>query len=98
MSRLVKFLAVTMLCQLLLVPAAVHADEEVPTEKEVMQAEGTPPVIPHKVKESDAHHCLKCHEEGKKGAPVTPHPERRTCTECHVPAAGFDEDDGGRKK
>ncbi|HEY5975076.1 MAG TPA: hypothetical protein VIU41_10055 [Geobacteraceae bacterium] len=78
--------------------AALADDEQVPTEKEVIQAEGMPPTIPHKVKESDAKHCLKCHEKGKKGAPVTPHPERRTCTECHIPSSGFDAEHGGKKK
>lgn len=63
-------------------------DEPVPTEKEVMQAEGVPPLIPHppyqvKGKEGDGA-CLVCHEEGIKNAPPTPHAERRGCTQCHV--------------
>jgi nitrate reductase cytochrome c-type subunit len=93
-----RLLVMAALLHLPLVAVPAFADEDGPTEKEIMQAEGTPPVIPHKVKESDATKCLACHEKGKKGAPVTPHPERRTCTGCHVPADGFQDEAGGRKK
>jgi nitrate reductase (cytochrome), electron transfer subunit len=99
MLRLVKSLAVTLLCQLLLAPLPVSADDEVPTEKEVMQAEGVPPVIPHRVLEDyTTKTCLGCHETGKKGAPVTPHPERQNCTQCHVPKDGFAPAKGLKKK
>lgn len=88
--RLIRLLAVALLVNLMALPALVPAQEEVPTEKEVKQAEGEPPVIPHKVSEKDsARKCLSCHRKGIKGAPVTPHPERKACTQCHVPAEGF---------
>jgi len=56
------------------------------------QYPGSPPFIPHKVEEPDlaAVDCLACHarggwtEELKKNTPVTPHPEREACRQCHV--------------
>jgi len=78
-----------LLAVLLTPPALALADEgPVPTEQEVLQAEGTPPLIPHapyeiRGKEGDAT-CLVCHEEGINNAPQTPHAERRGCTQCHV--------------
>lgn len=90
MKPFAKVLAVATVACFMLVPLASMAQEEVPTDKEVSQAESEPPTIPHKVLESDtAKECLVCHKTGKKGAPVTPHPERKACTQCHVPTAGF---------
>ncbi|HEY6873660.1 MAG TPA: hypothetical protein VI298_13140 [Geobacteraceae bacterium] len=83
MGYLCRALAVAALLQVLALPAL--AEEGVPTEREIMESEGEPPVIPHRVADTDtARECLKCHETGKKGAPVTPHPERKACTQCHV--------------
>ncbi len=88
MKIVVRFLAAATLLQFLFAPFAVLADNRVPTEKEVMQAEDAPPVIPHRVADDATfRNCLTCHETGKRGAPVTLHPERRNCTQCHV--AGF---------
>lgn len=50
---------------------------------------GAPPTIPHRtLMRSD---CMSCH--GPKGlfALRTPHPERQSCTQCHVPAATNDQ-------
>lgn len=50
---------------------------------------GAPPTIPHRtLMRSD---CMSCH--GPKGlfALRTPHPERQSCTQCHVPAAANDQ-------
>ncbi len=50
---------------------------------------GAPPVVPHRtLMRSD---CMSCH--GPKGlfALRTPHPERQSCTQCHVPAAVNDQ-------
>ncbi|MBK8040779.1 MAG: hypothetical protein IPK22_27155 [Verrucomicrobiaceae bacterium] len=50
---------------------------------------GAPPTIPHRtLMRSD---CASCH--GPKGlfALRTPHPERQSCTQCHVPAAANDQ-------
>jgi len=85
MRRLVRLCAVAALLNYLVLPMPAMADEVVPTEKEISQAEGMPPLIPHRIADTDtAKVCLKCHETGKKGAPVTPHPERKACTQCHV--------------
>jgi nitrate reductase cytochrome c-type subunit len=85
MRRLVRLCAVAALLNYLMLPMLALADEAVPTEKEISQAEGMPPLIPHRIADADtAGDCLKCHGTGKKGAPVTPHPERKACTQCHV--------------
>jgi nitrate reductase cytochrome c-type subunit len=85
MRSLVRLWAVAALLHYLVLPMPALADEAVPTEKEISQAEGMPPLIPHRIADTDtARECLKCHETGKKGAPVTSHPERKACTQCHV--------------
>ena len=71
----------------LAVPQPRADDEQVPSEKEVQQAEGMPPLMPHAMPKPGKNGqltCLDCHETGKKGAPQTPHPERKLCTQCHV--------------
>jgi len=76
-------LAALLLCSITAAP--VHSDE-VPTEKEVMEAQGSPPLIPHRIADNEeGKSCLACHEEGVNGAPPTSHPERIACTQCHVP-------------
>ena len=96
MKQVIRFLALAALLQFLTIPFPVFADEQVPTEQEIMQAEDEPPVIPHRVSENDTFKvCLKCHESGKKGAPMTSHPERKNCTQCHVAGAVKE---NGRKK
>lgn len=50
---------------------------------------GAPPVVPHRtLMRSD---CMSCH--GPKGlfALRTPHPERQSCSQCHVSAAASDQ-------
>ena len=85
MRRLVRLCAVAALLNYLVLPMLALAGEPVPTEKEISQAEGMPPLIPHRIADTDTgRECLKCHETGKKGAPVTSHPERKACTQCHV--------------
>ena len=54
---------------------------------------GAPPSIPHPVSEGNigSKQCLKCHENGgfvqkfNAYSPVTPHPEKINCLQCHVP-------------
>ena len=88
MKCVIRFLAMIALFQFLLLPVPLFAGDQVPTEKEIMQAGNEPPLIPHLVSDAaTAVDCLKCHETGKKGAPVTSHPERRNCTQCHVAGA-----------
>ena len=85
MKHLIKAALVAATVALLAVPFTVVASEEDGvTEKEVKSAEGTPPVVPHTImKNGELRNCLSCHEEGKNGAPQTPHPERKYCTQCH---------------
>jgi len=84
MRMLLRCCAVASLATLLSLPAAVFAEEEENYDKDASQAESTPPMIPHRIKDtSDGRYCLGCHKEGIKGAPVTPHPERLSCTGCH---------------
>lgn len=55
---------------------------------------GAPPTVPHKIEQGSigSKQCLKCHENGgfvqKLNAytPVTPHPEKINCMQCHVKA------------
>ncbi len=85
MKRVIRFIAVAALLQFMTIPFQAIADDQVPTEQEIMQAEDVPPVIPHRVSGNDTYKdCLKCHESGKKGAPMTSHPERKNCAQCHV--------------
>ncbi|MBI4322255.1 MAG: hypothetical protein HY675_27495 [Chloroflexi bacterium] len=42
-----------------------------------------PPAIPHPVTSQE---CVRCHREGKEGAPKMNHPARGTCSSCHKPA------------
>jgi len=66
------------------IPSWASEDDGV-TDQDVSAAEGVPPVTPHSTtKNGELRNCLSCHEEGKNGAPLTPHPERKTCTQCHV--------------
>ena len=54
---------------------------------------GAPPIIPHAVANDgvigDA--CLSCHQDGgfvpeyNAYTPITPHPEKENCRQCHVP-------------
>ncbi len=59
---------------------------------------GAPPSIPHDVEERNmgSNSCLKCHENGgfvnkyNAYSPVTPHPEKINCRQCHVPKKSND--------
>jgi len=87
MKRLVICLALTAFLQAAAsaLPAWAEEEEGAPTTQEISQAENEPPVIPHWVADTvTGKECLVCHEKGKDGAPQTPHPERLTCTQCHV--------------
>ncbi|MCS6914894.1 MAG: multiheme c-type cytochrome [Myxococcales bacterium] len=51
--------------------------------------DGAPPVIPHPVDALGRRDCLGCHRDGLQLpdgalAPVTPHPERTNCLQCHI--------------
>lgn len=85
MRLLFRYCAVASLVALLALPIVVSADESENYEHDARNAENTPPRIPHLIKDtSDGAYCLGCHRTGLKGAPETPHPERLSCTGCHV--------------
>ena len=44
---------------------------------------GNAPAIPHAVTSTDTQSCLACHKNGDNGTPVTSHPDRGSCTDCH---------------
>ncbi|MDR3581387.1 MAG: hypothetical protein P4L44_15610 [Oryzomonas sp.] len=63
----------------------VQAEEREDYESDARYAEGQPPAIPHPFRDTaDGKYCLRCHGTGLNGAPLSPHPVRITCTECHV--------------
>ncbi len=62
---------------------AADADVGPPPPPWAPAFEGAPSMMPH-----DAFGCgiacLDCHETGLADAPITPHPERSICTQCHL--------------
>lgn len=53
----------------------------------VKDPKGRPPVVPHRLVLRE--NCAACHAgEGRAGAPVTSHPERTNCVQCHVVQVG----------
>ena len=69
---------------LIALPVIVSADEAENYDKDAEYAEGTPPMIPHRITDtSDGEYCLGCHRTGINGAPMSPHPVRLSCTGCH---------------
>jgi len=54
-------------------------------EKDAREAEGVPPMIPHRVDaNATGEACLTCHRTGTNGAMPTPHPMRLDCVQCHA--------------
>jgi hypothetical protein len=84
MKILLRWCAGTSLLALLALPVIVNADDAENYDKDAEYAEGTPPMIPHRITDtSNGEYCLGCHLTGINGAPFSPHPIRLTCTECH---------------
>ncbi len=84
MKILFNCCTVVALVVFLALPVVVSADEANNYAKDAEYAEGTPPMIPHRFKDtSDGEYCLGCHRTGVKGAPLSPHPIRLSCTGCH---------------
>lgn len=59
------------------------ADEKDDYAKDAEYGEGTPPMVPHPIDNRTGEACLACHRTGLNGAPLTPHPIRLDCTQCH---------------
>lgn len=78
----------------------VMADEEgEDLESDARYAEGAPPTIPHRVEaNATGESCLACHRSGVNGAPITPHPLRLDCVQCHVPGEGAVREEGKKGK
>lgn len=84
MRILHRYCAVASLAALLALPVIVCAEEGVNYDSDARQAESTPPMIPHKFRDTaGGDFCLNCHGTGINDAPITPHPNRLNCTGCH---------------
>ena len=84
MRILFRSCAVTFLIAALALPIVASADDTQNYAKDASQAENTPPMIPHHIKDTaDGTYCLGCHGSGVNGAPMSPHPVRLYCTGCH---------------
>jgi len=80
-----RFLAAAGLVAALTFPAMTWAAEPDDYAADARQTGGDPPLIPHLVRDdATGKECLVCHKDGIKGAPQTSHPERLSCTQCHV--------------
>ena len=81
MKMLIRCLLAACLCLFALPAFADEKGEDY--EKDARYAESTPPMVPHRIDEKTSEACLACHRTGVKGAPVSPHPIRLDCTQCH---------------
>jgi nitrate reductase cytochrome c-type subunit len=98
MKRVLFPLVAVSLTAGLLLPFSVMADED-DYEKDARYAEGTPPVVPHKMDvNATGDACLVCHLEGKNGAPVSPHSVRIDCVQCHVQGEIKEKKESRKKK
>lgn len=78
-------LAMFFLCLLAMAVPALADEQEDDLERDARYAEGAPPMIPHRIDvNATGEACLACHKEGLHGAPMTPHPERLDCVQCHA--------------
>ena len=79
-----RFCCLVILACLSLLALPVMAEENHSDyEQDARYAEGTPPMVPHRIDNKTSSECLACHQEGLNGAPMTPHPVRLDCTQCH---------------
>ena len=74
---------VSLACLFVLALPALADEKENDYEKDARYAEGTPPMVPHRIDDKTSAACLGCHRDGLNGAPITPHPIRLDCTQCH---------------
>lgn len=85
MTRSIRFLTVVVLTTLLALPVLSLADEPINLEADAKLTGGDPPTVPHQIADdATGQSCNACHKDGLKGAPMTSHPERLGCTQCHV--------------
>lgn len=86
MTRSIRFLTIASLVTMLALPVLVLADEAaVNFSADAKLTGGDPPTVPHLIADdATGASCNACHQTGLKGAPMTSHPERLGCTQCHV--------------
>lgn len=85
MSMLIRFLAVAGLAVAVALPSLCLAEGPGDYEADARYAEQAPPLIPHRIGgDANGEVCLSCHRTGVNGAPLSPHPVRLYCTQCHV--------------
>jgi cytochrome c-type protein NapB len=85
MSLFIKFLTVAGLAATLAFSSLALADEP-DYAADARKTGGDPPTVPHQIADdATSESCNVCHRTGIKDAPVTSHPERMGCTQCHVP-------------
>lgn len=78
-------LAAAALAAVLMLPPPALAAEPDNYEADARYAEDVPPLIPHRIAvDANGEACLACHKAGLNGAPLSPHPVRLNCTQCHV--------------
>ncbi len=77
----VLWIVILLALVLLLAGAAFSAPAWDPGRRELESR--TPPQIPHSTE--GRRDCLSCHRDGLR-PPITPHPERVNCVQCHVPS------------
>lgn len=82
MKLLFRYL-VSLACLCALALPAVADENGEDYEKDARYGEDTPPMVPHRIDNKTGEACLACHLSGLNGAPITPHPVRLDCTECH---------------
>jgi len=82
MKVLLRCLGVVVWLLVLALPAIADEKGE-DYENDARYAEGTPPMVPHRIDDKTSEACLTCHRTGVNGAPISPHPIRLDCTECH---------------
>ena len=74
---------VSLTCLFALALPVLADDKDDDYEKDARFAEDTPPMVPHSIDDKTSESCLACHREGLNGAPISPHPVRLDCTQCH---------------
>lgn len=74
---------ITLAWLLVLALPALAGETREDYENDARYAEGTPPMVPHPINDKTGEACLACHLSGANGAPLSPHPVRLDCTQCH---------------
>ncbi len=83
MRRNYAALVLTILAVLLAGNLVAGDDAGKPKQRRGRLYFGAPPTIPHDAG-PDMNECLICHDDPDMGVPLTPHPTRLRCRQCHV--------------